>query len=172
MKVLITPGLYFPNYCVTYLPRDISRDFTKCEHVNLRREWTLAVFKELYYAANDQKMANKKKADYLEKSRADSAARSRDSYMKDPEKSCRKSYMKDPKKNCADSAVQSCESYKNDLEKSRDDSAARSCESYLKDPEKRCAWNRESYMKDPEKSCADSAARNRESYNIGVGSKS
>ena len=35
-KVLITPGLYFPNYCVTYLPRDISCDFTKCEHVNLR----------------------------------------------------------------------------------------------------------------------------------------
>ena len=37
-KVLITPGLYFPNYCVTYLPRDISRDFNKCENVNLRRE--------------------------------------------------------------------------------------------------------------------------------------
>ena len=37
-KVLITPGLYFPNYCVTYLPRDISRDFKKCEHVNLRGE--------------------------------------------------------------------------------------------------------------------------------------
>ena len=40
--------------------------------------------------ANDQKIADKKKADYqegLEKSRADSAARSRDSYMKDPEKS-------------------------------------------------------------------------------------
>ena len=37
-KVLITPGLYFPNYCFTYLPRDISRDFNKCEHVNLRRE--------------------------------------------------------------------------------------------------------------------------------------
>ena len=37
-KMLITPALYFPNYCVTYLPRDISRDFTKCEHVNLRRE--------------------------------------------------------------------------------------------------------------------------------------
>ena len=35
-KVLITPGLYFPNYCVTYLPRDISRNFNKCEHVNLR----------------------------------------------------------------------------------------------------------------------------------------
>ena len=31
-KVLITPGLYFPNYCVTYLPRG----FNKCEHVNLR----------------------------------------------------------------------------------------------------------------------------------------
>ena len=26
-KVLITPGLYFPNYCITYLPHDISRDF-------------------------------------------------------------------------------------------------------------------------------------------------
>ena len=25
-KVLITPGLYFPNYCVTYLPPNISRD--------------------------------------------------------------------------------------------------------------------------------------------------
>ena len=37
-KVLITPGLYFPNYCVTYLPCIISRDFTKFEHVNLRRE--------------------------------------------------------------------------------------------------------------------------------------
>ena len=49
----------------------------------------LAGFKELYYEANDQKMADKKKADYqesLEKSRADSAARSRDSYMKDLEK--------------------------------------------------------------------------------------
>ena len=33
-KVLITPGLYFSNYCVTYLPQDISRDFKKCEHVN------------------------------------------------------------------------------------------------------------------------------------------
>ena len=37
-KMLITPGLYFPNYCVTYLPHDISRDFNKCEHVNLRQE--------------------------------------------------------------------------------------------------------------------------------------
>ena len=54
----------------------------------------LAVFEELYYAVNDQKMADKKKADYqegLEKSRADSAARSRDSYMKDPKKSCARS---------------------------------------------------------------------------------
>ena len=38
-KVSITPGLYFPNYCVTYLPRDISHNFNKCEHVNLRQEW-------------------------------------------------------------------------------------------------------------------------------------
>ena len=66
-KVLITPGLYFPNYCVVYLPRDISHDFKKCEHVNLRREWTLAVFEELYYEADDQKMADKKKADYQER---------------------------------------------------------------------------------------------------------
>ena len=80
-KVLITPGLYFPNYCVAYLPRDISHDFNKCEHVNLRREWTRAVFEELYYRANNQKIADKKKADYqegLEKSCTDSAARSRD----------------------------------------------------------------------------------------------
>ena len=35
-KVLITPGLYFPKYCITYSPRDISHDFKKCEHVNLR----------------------------------------------------------------------------------------------------------------------------------------
>ena len=68
-KVLITPDIYFPNYCVTYLPCDISRDFNKCEHVNLRRE-------ELYYTANNQKIADKKKVDYqegLEKSHADSA---------------------------------------------------------------------------------------------------
>ena len=25
-KLLINTGLYFPNYCITYLPRDISRD--------------------------------------------------------------------------------------------------------------------------------------------------
>ena len=37
-KVLITPGLYFPNYCVTYLPCDILCDFKKCKHVNLRGE--------------------------------------------------------------------------------------------------------------------------------------
>ena len=45
-KVLITPGLYFPNYCVMYLPCDISHDFKTCEHVNLRWEWTDAVFEE------------------------------------------------------------------------------------------------------------------------------
>ena len=126
-KVLITPGLHFRNYCITYLPRDISRDFNKCEHVNLRRE-------ELYYTANNQKIADKKKADYQEglgKNRADSATWSRDSYMKDPEKSCtrnRESYMKNQEKSCADSAARSRESYKNDLKKSRNDSTARSCE--------------------------------------------
>ena len=62
--------------------------------------------------ANNQKIADKKKANYqeaLEKSRADSATQSRDSYMKDPEKSrtqsC-ESYMKDPEKSCADSAAE------------------------------------------------------------------
>ena len=104
--LIITPGLYFPNYCVTYLPLDISRDFNKCEHVNLRQQWTCAVLEELYYTANNQKIADKKKVDYqegLEKSRADSAARSHDNYMKDPEKSCarsRESYMKDQEKSC------------------------------------------------------------------------
>ena len=84
-----------------------------------------AVFEELYYVANNQKIADKKKADYqegLEKSRADSAARSHDSYMKDPEKSrawSRESYMKDPEKSRADSAARSRKSYKKDLEKSR-----------------------------------------------------
>ena len=41
--------------------------------------------------SKQSEIADKKKADYqegLEKSRADSAVRSRDSYMKDPEKSC------------------------------------------------------------------------------------
>ena len=63
----------------------------KCEHMNLRGESTRAVFEELYYTANNQKIADNKKAGYqegLEKSSADSAARSRDSYMKDPENSC------------------------------------------------------------------------------------
>ena len=107
-KVLIAPGLYFPNYCITYLPLpcDISCDFKKCEHMNLRGEWTRVVFEELYYAANNQKIADKKKMDYqegLEKSRAGSAARSYDSYMKDLEKGrawSRESYMKDPEKSC------------------------------------------------------------------------
>ena len=102
--------------------------------MNLRREWTRAVFEELYYTANNQKIADKKKVDNqegLEKSRADSAAWSRDSYMKDLEKSCARSrecYMKNQEKSRADSAARSRESYKNDLEKSRDDSAARNCE--------------------------------------------
>ena len=38
IKVLIAPGLYFHNYCITYLPCDISHDFKKCKQVNLRGE--------------------------------------------------------------------------------------------------------------------------------------
>ena len=70
-----------------------------------------AVLEELYYTANNEKIADKKKADYqegLEKSRADSAARSRDSHLKDPEKSCarsRESYMKNQQESRADSAA-------------------------------------------------------------------
>ena len=81
------------------------------------------VFEELYYAENNQKMADKKKADYqeiLQKSHADSAEQSCDSYMKDPEKSraqSRESYMKDPGKGHADSAARSCENYMKDLER-------------------------------------------------------
>ena len=62
--------------------------------------------------ANNQKIADKKKVDYqegLEKSRADSAEQSRDSYMKDPAEKSRaqtcQSYKKDPEKSCADSAA-------------------------------------------------------------------
>ena len=98
------------------------RDSKKCEHVNLRGEWTRVVFK-LYYTENNQKIADKKKVDYqeiLQKSRADSAERSCDSYMKDPEKSrarSRESYMKDPEKRRADTAAQSHDIYEKDLEK-------------------------------------------------------
>ena len=52
----------------------------------------------------------------------DSVARSRESYLKDPEKSRtrnRESYMKDLEKSHADSVARSCESYKKGLEKSR-----------------------------------------------------
>ena len=61
--------------------------FYKVWTCELKREWTRVVFEELYYAENNQNIAQKKKADYqvgLENSRADSAERSRDSYMKDP----------------------------------------------------------------------------------------
>ena len=96
----------------------------------------------MYYAANNQKIADKKKADYqegLEKSRADSAAQSHDSCIKDLEKSlvqsC-KSYMKDPEKCRADNAARSHKSYMKHPEKSHADSAARSCKIYEKDLEK------------------------------------
>ena len=110
--------------------------------MNLRGEWTRVVFEELYYAENNQKIADKKKADYqegLEKSHADSAERSHDSYIKEPEKSraqSRESYMKDPEKGRADSAVWSHKSYMKDPEKRRADTAARSHEIYEKDLKK------------------------------------
>ena len=91
--------------------------------MKLRQELTRAVFEELYYAANNQKIADKNKVDYQEglgKSHADSAAQSHDSYMKDMEKSCaqnRESYIKDPEKSCAESAAQSHKYYKKDLKK-------------------------------------------------------
>ena len=77
-------------------------------------------------------MAYKKKADYqegLEKNRADCSARSSKVNKNDLEKSSdasaarsRESYLKDPEKNHA----RNCESYMKDPEKSRGDSAARS----------------------------------------------
>ena len=54
--------------------------------------------------------AAKVNKNYLEKSRDDSAARSRESYLKDPEKSHarnRESYMKDPENSRADSVARS-----------------------------------------------------------------
>ena len=69
------------------------------------------VFEELYYVANNHKIADKKKANYqkaLEKSCADSATQSCDSNMKDLEKSHAQScerYMKDPEKSRADTAA-------------------------------------------------------------------
>ena len=95
---------------------------------------TCAVFEELYYAANSQKIADKKKAAYqegLEKSHADSAEQGRDSYMKDLEKSRAQSchnLKKYLEKSHADSTARSRKSYKKDLEESRDVSAAQSRE--------------------------------------------
>ena len=100
--------------------------------MNLRGEWKRVVFEELYYIANNLKIADKKKANYreaLEKSHTDNATWSRDSNMKDPEKchaQSRESYMKDLEKSCADSPARSRESYMKDPEKSRADTAARS----------------------------------------------
>ena len=61
-----------------------------------------------------QHEAAKANKNNLEKSRDDSAVQTRESYLKDPEKSharnC-KSYMKDPEKSRADSAARSRERY-------------------------------------------------------------
>ena len=93
-------------------------------------EWTRVVFKELYYAANNQKIANKKEADYeeaLEKRRADSTARSHDSYMKDREVT---KVIWRIWKSHVDSAAWSHESYMKDRENSNADIAALSDEIY------------------------------------------
>ena len=58
-------------------------------------------------------MKPRKLQERMEKSRDDSAARSHESYLKEPEKCCarnRESYMKDPEKNRADSAARRSES--------------------------------------------------------------
>ena len=68
---------------------------------------------------NNQKIADKKKAEYqegLEKNCADSAERSHDSYMKDQEKSCARKLYEGAGKGRADSAVRSHESYMKDPE--------------------------------------------------------
>ena len=67
-----------------------------------------------------QKEADDQEA--LEKSRADSTERNRDSFMKDLEKNrarSRESSIKDPEKSRADTAAQSRKIYEKDLEKSR-----------------------------------------------------
>ena len=132
-KVLITPGLYFPNYCVTYLPRDISRDFNKCEHVNLRREWKRAVFGVVLHSKQSED-SWQKEGGLSRRSREEPCWQCSTKpwrlHERPGEKLCKKprKFMKNQEKSCVDSAEQSRESYKNDLEKSRNDSAARSCE--------------------------------------------
>ena len=82
----------------------------------LKMRVSATVFEELYYTANNQNIADKKKVDHqecLKKSRTGSAAWSHDSYMKDPERRrarSHQSYMKDPQKSRVDSATQSRES--------------------------------------------------------------
>ena len=148
--------------------------------MNLRGEWTRVVFEELYYTANNQKIADKKKADYqeaLEKSHADSAARSRDSYMKDLEKKVWTRELKRRVNACSIRGVvlwgkqsedswQKKADYQEALENSRADSAARSRDRYMKDTEKSCAQSHDKViiMKYLEKSRADTAAWSREIY--------
>ena len=72
--------------------------------------------------------------EYVKKSRADSAARIRESYMKVPEKSA------------ADSTAQRHESYKRDPKKSRADSAAWSKANYDKDVKASYTLKRQRYV--------------------------
>ena len=80
-------------------------------------------YNKQYYAANKDTISEKKKVAYqdeLEKSRTDSAARSKASYDKDPESGIK-------------STAKSNVYYHQDIEKSRADSATRSKASYDKD---------------------------------------
>ena len=82
-------------------------------------------YNKKYYTENKERISEKKKEAYqedLEKSRADSASRTRASYDNDPESG-------------AKSTARSKASYDKDLPKSREDSAAHSKASYDKDPE-------------------------------------
>ena len=89
----------------------------------------------LYYAANGQKIANKKKVDYQEgseKSRADSAAEAVIAIQKTRRKAVHEAakitWRIRKRLSRADSAARSHKSYKKDLEKRRDDNAAQSRE--------------------------------------------
>ena len=89
-----------------------------------------------YYAENKEKISERRKVLYendLEKSCADSAARSKASYDKDPE-----SGMK--------STVRSKACYDKDLKKSRADCVARSKASYEKNIEKNRSLKRQRYV--------------------------
>ena len=115
-------------------------------------------YNKKYYTDNTDKISEKKRDSYreeLDKSCADSAARSKSSYDKDIKKSRadsaarrKEAYNRDPK-SAEKSAARSKSYYHEDIEKSRADSAAR---------------GKSFYDKDVNKSRADSAARSKANY--------